>query len=482
MLDTSNLSYTNRDVASIRRELIGLVPNLTTKWTDFNESDLGVTIVELIAGAQDMQNFYLDSQAYETYLDTAVQDKNVRSLLRSMNYRVPLMTSARGTLRITFVDDSYKEVNIPKYTVVHSGTASFDIKYSVTDTVIQSGNFDYIDVPIVEGELHTITMLKSDLLNNKNSNSNVSRRIYLGFKNVADRSVSIEQENEIWEECDDALLKFEGGFYYSVHKDSEGQVYLLMSVNFLDLIPEGGSITISFLTSSGTYGVVAENVLDTIDIVLEDVVRIYNTIQTYGATDEPEGDDLQGMKLLARRKAVTMGRYITLEDYKQGVDEEPCVFQSVVKDWKYPEYVNQPYLVKIWAVDTMGNSIGQEYRKIILDKLYSKCDADMTIEFSDVENVNFDLSADVILSVRTNSEKEKIKQEITDYLNRTYRPENMSFGENISYSILTSRIKAVSPYVKDVLVTVPSEDIEVGNTQFPKLRSVSIRVVDKFEE
>ena len=325
-------------------------------------------------------------------------------------------------------------------------------------------------------------MLKSDLLNNKNSNSNVSRRIYLGFKNVADRSVSIEQENEIWEECDDALLKFEGGFYYSVHKDSEGQVYLLMSVNFLDLIPEGGSITISFLTSSGTYGVVAENVLDTIDIVLEDVVRVYNTTQTYGATDEPEGDDLQGMKLLARRKAVTMGRYITLEDYKQGVDEEPCVFQSVVKDWKYPEYVNQPYLVKIWAVDTMGNSIGQEYRKIILDKLYSKCDADMTIEFSDVENVNFDLSADVILSVRTNSEKEKIKQEITDYLNRTYRPENMSFGENISYSILTSRIKAVSPYVKDVLVTVPSEDIEVGNTQFPKLRSVSIRVVDKFEE
>lgn len=479
MINTNNLSYTNRDVASIRRELISLIPSLTTKWTDFNESDLGIVLIELIAGAQDMQNFYLDSQAFETFLDTAVQDKNIRAHLRSMNYRIPLMTSARGTLRITFVDDSYKSISIPKYTTVRSSNVSFDFNYSVSDSVVMSGNFDYIDVPIIEGEVHSITFSKNDLLGNKNINNNVSRRIYLGFTNVADRSVSIEQTNEIWEECDDSLLKYEGGFYYSVHKDSEGQVYVLMSVNFLDLIPDGESITINFLTSRGKYGVVSENVLDTIDLVLDDVVRIYNTTQTYGATDEPTTDDLQGMKLLARKKAVTMGRYITLDDYKQGVDEEPFIFQSVVKDWKYPEYVNQPYLVKIWAVDTMGNNIGDEYRKIVLDKLYSKCDADMTIEFSDVENVDFDISVDLVLSARTVSEKEKIRSDIVDYLNRTYRPENMSFGENISYSLLTSRIKAASPFVRDVVVNVPSGDIEVGNTQFPKLRSVSVRVVDR---
>ena len=34
---TNTISYTGRDVADIRRELIDMIPTLTTKWTDFNE-------------------------------------------------------------------------------------------------------------------------------------------------------------------------------------------------------------------------------------------------------------------------------------------------------------------------------------------------------------------------------------------------------------------------------------------------------------
>ena len=74
-VNTNQMSYTGRDIAAIRKELINLVPKLTDKWTDFNESDLGMVLIELMAGNQDMQNFYLDTQAFETYLDTAVQEK-----------------------------------------------------------------------------------------------------------------------------------------------------------------------------------------------------------------------------------------------------------------------------------------------------------------------------------------------------------------------------------------------------------------------
>ena len=52
----NTLSYTNRDIVSIRKELINAIPKLTDKWTDFNESDLGITLIELMAGVQDMQN------------------------------------------------------------------------------------------------------------------------------------------------------------------------------------------------------------------------------------------------------------------------------------------------------------------------------------------------------------------------------------------------------------------------------------------
>ena len=59
----NSMSYTGRDIVSIRKELINTIPTLTDKWTDFNESDLGMVLIELMAGVQDMQNFYLDTQA-----------------------------------------------------------------------------------------------------------------------------------------------------------------------------------------------------------------------------------------------------------------------------------------------------------------------------------------------------------------------------------------------------------------------------------
>ena len=44
---------------------------------------------------------------------------------------------------------------------------------------------------------------------------------------------------------------------------------------------------------------------------------------------------------------------------------------------------------------------------------------------------------------------------------------------------MTSRVKAYSTYIKDVLVRTPNKDIEVGNIQFPKLGKVTVRVVEE---
>ena len=104
-IEGTSLSYTGRDAIDIKRELISMVPKLTEQWRDFSESDLGVIIVELIAGAQDLQNFYFDNQAFETFLDSAEQEKNIRSLLRAMNYKIPFMGSASGTLNLYFNTD-----------------------------------------------------------------------------------------------------------------------------------------------------------------------------------------------------------------------------------------------------------------------------------------------------------------------------------------------------------------------------------------
>lgn len=475
----NSLSYTNRDIVSIRKELINTIPKLTDKWTDFNESDLGITLIELMAGVQDMQNFYLDTQAFETYLDTAVQDKNVRALLRSMNYRIPLAKSSECKVRIVFVNNDNREITVPKYTSFTSSINSSVVNFVAKETITKSGSFDYIDIPVMEGIARTVSWSKDDLKSNKNVDGDVSRRIYLGYKNVSDGSVEIVQHGNIWKECDDALLKYEGGRWYSVHVDSDGQVYVLMSVNFLQLVGDGDSLDINFVTTNGINGIVDMDTIDTINLNIQDVQRIYNTTKSYDASDSPSSSDLQNMKVLARRNAVTMGRYITLEDFETAVYEQSYVFQAVVKDWKYSDYVNEPYVVRVWAVNTLGESLGELTREKLKKELMSKAIADVTVQVLEVESVDFNIDVDVVLSVDNETAKERLRTEIISFLNTTYRAENMSFGENISYSLMTSRIKAYSPYIKDVVVRTPSKDIEVGNIQFPRLNKISVRVVEE---
>lgn len=478
-VNTNQMSYTGRDIAAIRKELINLVPKLTDKWTDFNESDLGMVLIELMAGNQDMQNFYLDTQAFETYLDTAVQDKNVRALLRSMNYKIPMAQSAECIVRIVFTNDDLRNIIIPKFTSFTSSTNQSVINYVAKETTIKTGQFGYIDVPVIEGIARTITYTRDDLVNNINTDGDNSRRLYLGYKNVSEGTVSINQEGEVWTECEDSLLKYEGGRWFSVHVDSDGQVYVLMSVNYLDLIGTGSEISIDFVTTQGTRGTILTDTIDTVNMDIADVQRIYNTTKSYGAVDNPSSLDLQNMKVLARRNAITMGRYITLEDFELGVYKQPYVYTAVVKDWKYPDYVNTPYTVKVWAVDYNGDSLGELKKQELKNHLESKAIADVSVEIIEVVNVNFDIEAKIVVQAADLNSREKIRQDVQNYITMLYRAENMSFGDRISYSLLNSRILAYSDAIKDVQVISPAADVKVGNIEFPKLGKVNIKLVEE---
>ena len=475
----SDMSYTGRDVVAIRRSLVDMIPKLTDKWKDFNESDLGMIILELIAGAQDMQNFYFDAQAFETYLDTAVQEKNIRSLLRAMNYRIPLIGPAKGSVRVKYKTDEPKKAIFPKYTQFECSSSK--IKYVASDTVYANTVDGYIDIPVMEGEYKEKKITKREIASNVTSSGKVSRRIYLGYSTVADRSVEICQDGVIWEEVDDALLEYNGGYVFSVHKDSNNQVYLLMSVNFMDLLPvnEEEEIVIKFVISCGRSGVVKAGEIDSIidgKISLTGITDCYNLVDTYGAWDEV---DLQHAKVLARRQAQTMGRYITLDDYKNGVETEPYIMKCVVHDWRTDESIREPYLVNIWAVDWGGNSLGEQDKATLISKLISKGVSDVSVSVKDVEIVPYDIKIKLILKTASESDSQKVRALVEENLYEMYKVDNMGFGEEISISMLNSRVKVMSPYIKEVIIESPESDVETSYIQFPKLRDVSVEIIGR---
>lgn len=478
----SSLSYTGRDQADIRRELVSLVPGLTEKWRDFSPSDLGMIVLEIIAGSQDMQNFYLDNQAFETFLDMAEQDKNIRSHLRAMNYRIPFTGSAKGEVYLYFKEYP-KNITIPKYTQLIC--KDNDITYSTIDSTTISSANEVTDednkfyglykadtsLKVMEGVVRSFTVDKDTLLSRTTIDGSVSRRIYLeggDSKGYSDKSVWIrhsrnsEPFNIYWTEVDDAILEYNGGTVYSVHQDSYGEVYILMSVNFIDYINEADEITIYWVQTLGADGIATPGTDTEIDRFIsftdgDNTITVYQEEATTGAYSIP---NLSELKPLARRQAQNLDRYITIDDFKNGTATEPYIFRYVVKDWKSPTYVNLPYQVKIWAVNFDGGNLGNQDIQTLKNKFYSKGVTDIEIVYVLTNFVKIRIDVVLLLKVSTEANQESLRNSVKTYLEELLEYSTLNYGQKISLMMLDSQIRSVSSYIKS-----PNVSLFTGETK-----------------
>ena len=111
------VQYTSADYESLRQNVLQLIPLLTPKWTDFNESDLGIVLVDIFCGIGDMLGFYLDRRVNENYIDTAKLRKSIISLTKLIDYRLSRPTAAETTLEFSVSSPAINNILIPKYTV-----------------------------------------------------------------------------------------------------------------------------------------------------------------------------------------------------------------------------------------------------------------------------------------------------------------------------------------------------------------------------
>lgn len=117
VLGRASISYANKDYESLREELLARIPQLTERWTDFNESDLGVVLLELFCAVGDMLAYYLDAQAAEAFLPTARQRQNVINLCKLINYRLDDPVAATTILRFLTASPAVDDLLIPAGTL-----------------------------------------------------------------------------------------------------------------------------------------------------------------------------------------------------------------------------------------------------------------------------------------------------------------------------------------------------------------------------
>lgn len=81
------IKYTNRDFDSIKEDLIQFAKRYyPDTYKDFSQASFGSMIFDMIAVVGDSLSFYLDYQANESFLDTAIEFGNIRKHAKTMGF------------------------------------------------------------------------------------------------------------------------------------------------------------------------------------------------------------------------------------------------------------------------------------------------------------------------------------------------------------------------------------------------------------
>ena len=91
------IKYTSREFASIKNDLIDYVKRYYPQiYRDFNDASFGSLMFDTVSYVGDILSFYLDYQANESFLHTAVEYDNIIKLGRQLGYRYKGIESSWG--------------------------------------------------------------------------------------------------------------------------------------------------------------------------------------------------------------------------------------------------------------------------------------------------------------------------------------------------------------------------------------------------
>ena len=224
------ISYTDRDFSSIKNSLVEHARRYyPDTYKDFNEASFGSLMLDTVAYVGDVLSFYLDYQANESFLETAIEKENIINLSRNMGYRYSDAVSAFGECDFYVTIPAIGGAPDIQYAPVLKAGSEVSSESGGRYTLIEDINFADPNNLVVVSEVNDVNgapskfavkatgMIKSGFIEEK-------------FVDIGDferfKKVRIEEENisEV-ESVEDAA----GHVYYEVDHLSQDVIYVNVS-------------------------------------------------------------------------------------------------------------------------------------------------------------------------------------------------------------------------------------------------------------
>ena len=151
------IKYTSRDFNSIKNDLLEYAKRqYPDSWKDFSKSTINSLLIENISYIGDVLSYYLDYQVNESFIDTAIEQDNVRRHARALGYKYAGNAQSYGTISLfvlipansdgTAPDMNYMPILKRGTTFSGAGTTTFelteDVRFDNPTNPVVAARFD----------------------------------------------------------------------------------------------------------------------------------------------------------------------------------------------------------------------------------------------------------------------------------------------------------------------------------------------------
>ena len=224
------IDYTARDYLSIRESLTDHAKRYyPDTFQDFNESGFGSLMIDSVAYIGDIMSLYLDYQANENFIETAIEDENIIKIGRQMGYKNQGPGVATGLVQI-FVEIPASSDGTPntQYIPIAKKGSTFSSDDGGIFTLTEDINFNNGNVDTLVSKVDTTTSVPTYYV------MRASGQVSSGL--LTSETIQVEdfvefRKLQIGEDADGPVIEIvkiedtEGNEYYQVDNLSQDIVY-----------------------------------------------------------------------------------------------------------------------------------------------------------------------------------------------------------------------------------------------------------------
>lgn len=469
----SQIDYTSRDYESLREDMIARVRERVPEWTTDDPADFGMALIESFAFMGDILNYYIDRVANESTISTATRRQTVLALARDMGYEPYGYTPS--TVMVTFINTSEDTLTIPAGTRVaaniDSGDAVLNIPFETSMSVtVEAGGTETVSA--TQGRTITGDLGYGEPVGI--SDGQPSQVFDLTNPNVDVEGVVVYVYDDVnffpWQRVDHFADYNPLSRVFRVLDNGTGTFQIQFGDGVSGLVPsQSHSIFAYYRVVDGTNGNVPPGTINEIEAVpgltdaqlavLTGSITVTNDSAAYGGIDPEDTESVRTMAPLTYR---TASRAVTLEDFQNlALAVGGCGKASALSDTPASVIVAvAPYRNFGTAEARPGFELNVSeweptleldvLRDNVRDRLEVHRLAGTQVSVLDPVyiDVDIEISADVIDSVRQADAEVLIRQSILDKFDYSVVP----FGASIYVADLISTVSELG-ITRDISVT-----------------------------